>query len=94
MNPTTNPAPSFAALVDFDAALAPGQVVEARWTNSFNFYRERAEVVAVNRASVRVRALAGYMATPGRTFTIPRITARTWSANNCVAPLPTTEPGK
>lgn len=41
--------------------LTVGMVVEARWTNSHSYYAEPAEVVRVNRSSVRVRVLDGYL---------------------------------
>jgi hypothetical protein len=44
-------------LVEFNKRLTPGQQVEARWTNSFRYYIGSAEVVRLNRASVRVRLL-------------------------------------
>ncbi len=68
----------------FETALAPGMKVEARWTNCHNYYGEPAEIVRVNRSSVRVRVLAGYLA--GRETSMPRMFGNKWSANNGVFP--------
>jgi hypothetical protein len=60
--------------------LTAGMVVEARWTNSHAYYAEPAEVVRVNRSSVRVRVLDGYL--KGREIPLPLIFANGWSQNN------------
>lgn len=60
--------------------LTVGMVVEARWTNSHSYYAEPAEVVRVNRSSVRVRVLDGYL--KGREIPLPLIFANGWSQNN------------
>jgi len=61
-------------------SLTVGMVVEARWTNSHNYYAEPAEVVRVNRSSVRVRVLDGYL--KGREIPLPLIFANGWSQSN------------
>lgn len=81
----------------FEHELVPGQVVEARWTNSFNYYRALASVVRVNKASVRVKltqpVMYGSTYPAGRELVMPRGfnfssgTAK-WSANNGVFPAP------
>jgi hypothetical protein len=82
--------------IDFDAALAPGQRVEARWTNSHRAFRGAAEVVRVNRASIRVRLLApvgygGEFTYPtGHAIVLPRFGMHSgmdkWSVNNGAFP--------
>jgi len=82
---TTTSAYGFGEVLDFESRIVAGMKVQARWTNCGNFYREEAEIVRVNRASFRVRILAGYLA--GRCIAIPRVSADTWSNNNAVFPV-------
>lgn len=86
----------------FEHELTPGAKVEARWTNSHHYYRAPAEVVRVNKASVRVKLTrpvmfgAAEMYPAGRELVMPRGfnfssgTAK-WSSNNGVFPVPAIE---
>ncbi|HEV8713754.1 MAG TPA: hypothetical protein VGX03_13120 [Candidatus Binatia bacterium] len=86
-------AEEFRRQVEFENGLVPGAVVEARWTNSYNFFVAPAEVVRVNRASLRVRLLRvvkvpGWSEYPaGHGIILPRVwTNERWSANNGAFP--------
>ena len=81
----------------WESNLKPGDVVTARWTNSYNQWEARAEVVRVNGSSMRVRLVETlYSGTPqrmtypvGHEIVLPRcvIQSRTWSQNNCAEPI-------
>jgi hypothetical protein len=94
MKTTTKPV-NLVNRFEWENTLTPGTEVVARWTNNFSYWHARAEIVRVNRASVRVRLVEaifgaqGQVIYPaGREIVVPRcvISARTWSINNCVAP--------
>lgn len=75
-------------VLDFEAGLKPGDRVLACWTNCHRDYTEIAEVVRVNRASIRIRLVTasdGYGM--GQEFPVPRYCAQRWSWNNCAMPL-------
>jgi hypothetical protein len=77
----------FSNQIAFNENLYVGQVVQARWTNSFNSYACNAEVVKVNAKSLRVSLLTvhgPYLA--GHVIVLPKIYANTWSANNGAFP--------
>ena len=44
-----------------DSTAKPGDIVEARWTNSFTAYGAKASIVKINRSSVRVKMLDGHL---------------------------------
>lgn len=78
--------------VTFEAALRVGDVVEARWTNCYEYYRVAAVIVRVNRKSVRVRLLRAQSGYPeGWEIPIPRFDPlngnNRWSVNNGVFPI-------
>lgn len=76
----------------WEFSLKPGDPVEARWTNSYTGYVHPAEVVRVNRKSVRIRLLKDIhvggrlVYEAGREFSLPRVWSAEWSMNNCVLP--------
>lgn len=74
--------------IDWELGLKAGDAVEARWTNCGSAYRAAAEVVRVNRSSVRVLVREGYLA--GRTISVPlfRSMSSRWSASNGVFAAP------
>ena len=82
-------------LIDFDSRLRVGQVVEARWTNNYRYYRAPARVVTVNRQSVGVELLVpvgeyrgGPMYPVGHRIGLPRIqNFKAYTANNGVWPI-------
>lgn len=81
----------FRTIADWERSLKPGDKVFRRWTWSNDYYAEPAEVVRVNRASIRVRVLSGYLA--GQCVPSPRFCNGTgsfcdtgWSAHNCLTP--------
>ncbi len=88
---TARPALSFADRIAWEESLL-GQTVEACWTSCYSDYSARAEVVRVNRQSLRVRlveavTIGGRVVYPaGRELVLPRFTAATWSARNCAEP--------
>jgi hypothetical protein len=81
-------------LTHFNQQLAVGQMIEARWTACHGYFTGQAEVVRVNRTSVRVRLLhdvgdGAYAA--GREVVLPlpfRSGANRWSFNNGAFPPP------
>lgn len=83
-----------------DAALKPGDTVQARWTNCHSYWSAKATVVRVNRASLRVRLAesitvgAEVFYAEGREIVLPRPGFHSggakWSVNNgaFVVPAP------
>lgn len=71
---------------EFETSLVVGSVVEARWSENWQAERAKARVMRVNRASVRVLILEGYLS--GETISLPRFgIQRHWSrSRNCIAP--------
>ncbi len=72
--------------------LQPGDVVIACWTNSYTAYSCRAEVVRVNKSSIRMRLLDEIrykdelLYEKGRSWSLPRIYNPRWSNSNRIAP--------
>lgn len=83
------PGDIFNSLLNFDAKLVPGDLVEIRWTANHRYHAARALVQRKNRLSVActlVEALDGYP--KGQSITVPRVAADRWSHDNGVYPLP------
>jgi hypothetical protein len=79
------------AVINFERTLKPGQLVEARWTNSYMQYAAAATIVRANRSSIRVRLTEEIkhgdvvMYPIGREIVVPSMNDfRRWSPNNCV----------
>lgn len=82
----------------FESSLQPGQLVVARFTNSFQYFQFVGSVVKVNAGSIRVATTQDGSPYPnekaGRVFTFPRVYEaygaglnKKWSVNNGVFPL-------
>lgn len=81
-------------LMHWEDTLAPGDTITALWTNSYRHYEVEAQVVRVNRASIRVklteeiRDYDGRVMYPvGRAITVPRVGNRRHGPGNCAWPL-------
>jgi len=86
----------FLQAVRFNLDIQVGAEVEVRWTNSYRFYRARAKVLKVNRASIVTELLegagngpAGFVYQIGHRITVPRLSVvyhgrDRWSGNNGV----------
>ena len=79
--------------LDFEEGLKVGDVVLARWTNSYNYYAARATVRKINAKSLRVileEPIDGYP--EGWEILLPRqadiFGAARWSVNNGAFPVP------
>jgi hypothetical protein len=84
--------------LEWDSKLAPGDPVQARWTNSGNYYRVAAHIKTASKSSIRVtldRDVYGYSThgpqaliyQKGREIVVPRgLMTRTWSQNNGAFP--------
>lgn len=88
-------AEQYGLLVEEDAKLAAGIVVQVNWTNNGRYLTAKATVEKVNAKSVVVRlnehvAPDFYGGWPvGQRIRVPRITEfRLWTENNCARLLP------
>lgn len=77
--------------LDWEAGLAVGDTVLARWTNCYRYYAARATITKINAKSMRVileEAIDGYPA--GWDIVLPRASdvfgAARWSVNNGAFP--------
>lgn len=82
----------YRAQMAFDARLQPDDIVQVRWTNSGLMLRTSAQVVKVNKNSIRVKLLEATQVAElhwpaGQEFPAPRINTQGWSWNNGLFPL-------
>lgn len=74
--------------MNFNDSLKLGTVGIARWTANFNYYDARAEVIKVNKSSIKVRLIEpswNNIYTVGNEIILPRCAfhcIHRWSANN------------
>lgn len=80
--------------IEFERGLKVGDVVEARWTNSYRNYQVKAEIKKLNEKSFVVKLLVDVMDGDKVSYRngydkirLPRMLSREWSMMNGVFPL-------
>ena len=77
--------------IHWEKSLKIGDLVEARFTNNFNYYHFTGRITKINRMSMRVATIQNNIPYrddhAGKQFVFPRYLANIWSRNNGIFPI-------